>query len=47
MERFIRRFGQECIDCLVADREFIGKEWVGWLNSSTSGITYVSGRTSG
>ncbi len=26
-------FGAECIDCLVADREFIGKEWTGWLNS--------------
>ncbi len=26
-------FGQDCIDCLVADREFIGKEWIGWLNS--------------
>lgn len=25
MERFIRLFGQDCIDCLVADREFIGK----------------------
>lgn len=33
MERFIRLFGAECIDCLVADREFIGKEWTGWLNS--------------
>ena len=27
MERFIRLFGAECIDSLVADREFIGKEW--------------------
>ena len=26
MERFIRLFGPNCIDCLVADREFIGKE---------------------
>ena len=33
MERFIRLFGAECIDSLVADREFIGKEWTGWLNS--------------
>lgn len=32
MERFIRLFGADCIDCLVADREFIGKEWIGWLN---------------
>lgn len=29
MERFIRLFGSDCIDCLVADREFIGKEWTG------------------
>ncbi len=33
MERFIRLLGADCIDCLVADREFIGKEWTGWLNS--------------
>ena len=33
IERFIRLFGYECIDCLVADRKFIGKEWVGQLNS--------------
>ncbi len=32
MERFIRLFGHECIDCLVADREFVGKDWIGWLN---------------
>ena len=32
VERFVRLFGSECIDCLVADREFTGKEWVGWLN---------------
>ena len=29
MERFIRLFGHGCIDCLVADREFIGK--VDWM----------------
>lgn len=34
MERFIRLFGHECIDCLVADREFVGKDWIGWLNRS-------------
>ena len=33
MERFYPSFRVECIDCLVADREFIGKEWTGWLNS--------------
>ena len=34
MERFIRLFGHDCIDCLVADCEFIGKEWIGWLNDN-------------
>lgn len=33
VERFGRLFGYDCVDCLVADREFIGKEWIGWLNS--------------
>ena len=33
MERFVRLSGTDCIDCLVADREFIGKEWIGWLNT--------------
>ena len=40
MERFIRLFGHDCIDCLVADREFIGKEWIGWLNDNR--IRYYS-----
>ena len=26
MERFIRLFGKECIDSLVADREFVGEK---------------------
>ncbi len=39
MERFIRLLGADCIDCLVADREFIGKEWTGWLNSRRIRIT--------
>ena len=34
MEHFIRLFGHDCIDSLVADREFIGKEWIGWLNDN-------------
>ena len=33
VERCIKLCGKDCIDCLVADREFVGKEWVGWLNS--------------
>ena len=33
IDRFIRLFGSDCIDFLVADREFVGKEWVGYLNN--------------
>ena len=33
IDRFIRLFGAECIDSLVADREFVGKEWVEYLNN--------------
>ena len=29
---FIRWFGADCIDCLIADREFVGQKWVGYLN---------------
>lgn len=32
IERFIRLFGKECIDCLMADREFVGERWIGFLN---------------
>ncbi len=32
IQRFINLFGKDCIDCLVADREFVGKQWVEWLN---------------
>lgn len=28
VERFVRLFGSECIDSLVADREFVGKDWI-------------------
>lgn len=33
VDRFIRLFGADCIDSLVADREFVGKEWVEYLNN--------------
>ncbi len=33
IDRFIRLFGADCIDSLVADREFVGKEWVEYLNN--------------
>ena len=32
MERYIGLFGQDSIDCLLADREFIGEEWIAYLN---------------
>lgn len=31
MQRFIALFGKDRILCLLADREFIGKEWLTWL----------------
>ena len=33
IDGFIRLFGAECIDSLVADREFLGKEWVEYINN--------------
>lgn len=32
IERFISLFRKQCIECLVADREFIGEKWVSYLN---------------
>lgn len=32
INRFIRLFGKDNIDCLVADREFIGEQWIQYLN---------------
>lgn len=29
--RFINQFGKDCIKGILADREFIGKNWFGWL----------------
>ena len=34
MERFKALFGEDSIERLTADREFIGKEWFGYLNDS-------------
>lgn len=36
--RFIDLFGADKIDCLVADREFVGKQWLEFLN--TNAIRY-------
>jgi hypothetical protein len=38
MEHFIRLFGIKHIECLLADREFIGQHWLSWLNHK--GIKY-------
>jgi hypothetical protein len=32
MNRFIQLFGYETIDCLLADREFVGERWIAYLN---------------
>ncbi len=32
INRFIALFGKDCIDSLVADREFVGEKWIGYLN---------------
>lgn len=32
VERFIGLFGKQCIECLVADREFVGHAWLEYLN---------------
>jgi hypothetical protein len=31
LQQFISRFGQDCIAGLLADREFVGEDWFGWL----------------
>jgi len=34
VDRFIRLFGKDCIDSLVADREFVGEKWIAYLNDN-------------
>ena len=34
LNRFISLFGSDCIDCLVADREFVGDKWFEFLNKN-------------
>jgi len=38
VNRFVKIFGKDCIAGLLADREFIGKEWFNWL--SQTGIAF-------
>jgi len=34
MEKYIGLFGLHSIDCLLADREFVGDQWIEFLNSN-------------
>ena len=34
LQRYIRLFGADSIDCLLADREFVGENWMKWLNEN-------------
>ena len=34
IKRYIKLFGDSSIDCLIADREFIGEQWIGFLNDN-------------
>ena len=34
LERFIRLFGIQTLDCLTADREFVGEKWIKYLNGN-------------
>jgi len=34
IERYINLFGAETIDCIVADREFVGEKWLKYLNDN-------------
>lgn len=34
IERFIHLFGSHSLDCLTADREFVGEKWIKYLNDN-------------
>jgi hypothetical protein len=34
IERYIRLFGSQALDCLTADREFVGEKWIKYLNDN-------------
>jgi hypothetical protein len=38
IDRFIRLFGKNCIDCIMGDREFVGEQWTDYLN--VNGLRY-------
>ncbi len=35
INRYINLFGKETIDCIVADREFVGEKWITFLNANS------------
>ena len=35
IDRFTKLFGKDCIDCIMADREFVGEKWIGHLNGNS------------
>ena len=35
IDRFTKLFGKDCIDCIMADREFVGEKWIGYLNGNS------------
>jgi len=39
VKKYIDTFGLETIQCVLGDREFIGKNWIEWLNQQQ--IPYV------
>jgi len=34
IKRFVKLFGKECIESVLADREFVGDEWITFLNDN-------------
>ena len=36
IERYIKYFGQETIDVILADREFVREEWMAYLNEKNT-----------
>ena len=39
IEQFIKCFGKDRIECVIGDSEFIGKNWIEWLEKEK--IEYV------
>ncbi|WP_158665948.1 transposase [Francisella tularensis] len=39
VKKFVNKFGKECIGSILGDREFIGKQWLTWLDSQQ--ISYI------